>query len=148
MKLITTLILFALTLQASADITLQVAQTIYAEACGESINGKRAVASVIYNRAGDCMTRNRITWSASLKQTCKAPAFSCWIKYPKAPDYKKPLERKAWRESYRMAEEIVNRSFEPTVSSRFYAEHKIRNYWTKTMPLLARIDSHNFYGRK
>jgi N-acetylmuramoyl-L-alanine amidase len=142
------LILFALTLQASADTTLRVAQTIYAEAKGESLAGKKAVASVIFNRASDVVTRNRTTWSKALTKTCKAPAFSCWIKYPKAPDYKKPLERKAWRESYRMAEEIVNGSFVPTVSSRHYAEHTIRNYWTRSMPLLARIDSHNFYGRK
>lgn len=143
MKLITTLIL--LSQLAHADTTLRVAQTIYAEAKGESIAGKRAVASVIYNRAGDVTNRNRITWNKALVKTCQAPAFSCWIKYPKAPDYSKPSERKAWRDSYRLASEIVGGSFRPTVSSRFYAEHSIRNYWTKTMPLLARIDSHNFY---
>jgi spore germination cell wall hydrolase CwlJ-like protein len=145
-KFITTLIL--LSQLASADTTLRVAQTIYAEAKGESLAGKKAVASVIFNRASDVVTRNRTTWSKALNRTCQAPAFSCWMKYPKAPDYRKPSERQAWRDSYRLASEIVNGSFVPTVSSRHYAEHTIRNYWTRSMPLLARIDSHNFYGRK
>lgn len=128
--------------------TLRVAVTIFAEAKGESLAGKRVVASVIFNRAGDAMTRRRgVTWDAALIRTCQRPAFSCWPKHgwPHAPDMKIKAERQAWYAAYELARQIEAGIFEPTTPATHYAERSIRNYWTTQIPMLADVGSHRFY---
>jgi spore germination cell wall hydrolase CwlJ-like protein len=129
------------------EAILRVACTIFAEAKGESLAGKRAVASVIYTRAGDLYTGGRDGgWQRSLVRTCRAGAFSTWNSgWPKAPDMRQPAQRKAWRESYELARQVVCRTFQPTIQSRDYHEASIRPYWSKGMTLLCQIDNHKFY---
>lgn len=135
------------TAKAGESAVLRVAVTIYAESKGESMDGKRAVASVIYNRAGDAMTRNRITWDAALIRTCQRPAFSCWPRHgwPKAPRMDRPSERQAWYAAYELARQIEAGIFEPTTPATHYAERSIRNYWTTQIPMLADVGNHRFY---
>ena len=53
------------------NLVLIVALTIFGEAAGESVQGKRAVASVIWTRADGNQN--------ALASVCKAPRqFSCW----------------------------------------------------------------------
>lgn len=132
---------------AGDDEVLRVAVTIFAEAKGESLAGKRAVASVIWNRAGDAATSHRYGWGVALSRVCSRPAFSCWPRHgwPKAPRMDRPQEAKAWRESYELARQIENGTFIPDLDSRFYAERRLRNYWTRTMVCMAEIGDHKFY---
>jgi spore germination cell wall hydrolase CwlJ-like protein len=134
-------------MDSTEECILRVACTIYAEAKGESYEGKRAVASVIYTRAGDIYTMGQgPTWIRCTANICRSPAFSCWNKgWPRPPDYRRPAERRAWRVSYQLASEVVNQTFVPSVDARFYHEASIKPYWSVRMPLLCQIGNHKFY---
>jgi spore germination cell wall hydrolase CwlJ-like protein len=145
-----TLVLLALSgcapAMAGDDEVLRVAMTIFAEAKGESLQGKRAVASVIWNRAGDAVTSHRYGWSKALNRVCRAPAFSCWAHgWPKAPRMGKPQEARAWYASYELARQIENKTFAPDLDARHYAERRLRNYWTRTMVVMQTVGNHKFY---
>lgn len=135
------------TAEQTDAVTLRVACTIFAEARGESLAGKRAVASVIHNRAGDAMIRFRYAWNTALSRTCRRPAFSCWPRkgWPHAPNMRIPAERQAWLESYELARQLVAGVFEPDLESRHYAEKGLRNYWTVKAVMVCDVGNHRFY---
>jgi spore germination cell wall hydrolase CwlJ-like protein len=143
----TFLILILTASAALADSTLRIAVTIYAEAKGESIEGKRAVASVIWNRAADAITTHRYSWDTAITRVCDRPAFSCWPKrgWPKAPDMRIPAQRRAWHTSYELACQIQAGTFDPTTGARHYAEKTLKNYWTVEAVMLADVGNHRFY---
>lgn len=132
--------------EIASDVLLRVTCTIYAEAKGETDQGKRAVASVIYTRAGSLMLKKHCTWERALEDTCKAGAFSCWNRgWPQSPNMKKSAERDAWYASYNLASELLNKTFTPDIQSRYYHEASIKPYWSRGMKLLCQIDNHKFY---
>jgi spore germination cell wall hydrolase CwlJ-like protein len=49
-----------------------------------------------------------------------------------------------------IANEMVNGEFKPVLdqSVQFYATKKIKNYWTKTKQVVAKIGNHVFYKDK
>ena len=92
-----------------------VARTLWGEARGESITGKVAVASVIYNRAKSNPKK--------LKAVClKRKQFSCWngrtIKAGKG---------KAWQECLKIAREMLSGKFKPTINADHYYNPKLCN---------------------
>lgn len=85
-----------------------IARTIYAEAQGESFEGKKAVASVIYNRAKGNLDR----FVPKIKEKYQ---FSCWNKGTP------PLGKgSVWEDCLRIAQEMVDGKFTPTVTSLYY----------------------------
>lgn len=140
--------LIATSAHAYDETRARVALTIYAESAGEPQSGRAAVASVIYNRARDRMTRNRATWRAALMATCQAPAFSCWsARRIMRPNMRRQADREAWWQCWLLANSITRMDFSPTVSARHYAEYRVRNYWTRAMVADCRIGGHVFYTK-
>jgi hypothetical protein len=107
-----------------------IAKTLYGEAGGESEDGKRAVASVIWNRAGGSADRFVGVCTKSgpiISKKTKKPAldkngqpiivwqFDCWRKGVR-PDYKS----KTWQTCLKIANEMVSGAFSPTVQSKNY----------------------------
>ena len=123
------------------NIIIVVALTIFGEAQGEPLAGKKAVASVIWHRAGGD--------PAKFESVCKAPKqFSCWNKErPKVPgNY---LSRKAWSECRHIAEAMVARDFTPTINADHYHATSITPpSWAAKMGLVAMIGGHYFYSSK
>lgn len=98
----------------------KVARTIYAEARGESSEGKKAVASVIWNRAGGDVGK--------LAKVVTAPKqFSCWNSGTPAAG-----SGAAWNECVRLAEDLVSGSFTPSGNWNHYFNPKLANpKWAK-----------------
>jgi spore germination cell wall hydrolase CwlJ-like protein len=120
------------------NVVIIIALTLFGEAAGESIEGKRAVASVIFERAGGDTNR--------FADVCKAPRqFSCWNKRaPRVPnDYP---SRKAWRECVTIAVEMTNGVFVPTITATHYHSGKAPE-WANGMRLVAVIGGHRFYRK-
>ena len=116
---------------ASVDI---VARTIYAEASGESFEGKLAVASVIYTRAGKNIRK-------VVDVILKPRQFSCWN------DGNIPEEGsgQAWVDSVLVAEQLLSGKFKPTVkATHYYNPRKTSPKWARNQPVVAMIGSHKF----
>ena len=99
-----------------------IAKTIYAEAQGESEEGKKAVASVIWNRANG----NVANFEPVIK---RRKQFSCW-------NGKNDLDTGRgipWRECNRIAREMVIGEFSPTVEyTHYYNPEKADPSWAYT----------------
>jgi spore germination cell wall hydrolase CwlJ-like protein len=96
----------------------QIARTLFAEAAGETLEGKKAVASVIWNRANGNKD--------SLLDIIKKPKqFSCWNSgMPKAGT------GQAWNDCLSIAKEMINGTFSPTTKhSHYYAPAKADPKW-------------------
>lgn len=118
-------------------LTLIIALTIFGEAAGESLEGKHAVASVIWHRAkGD---RSRY------EMVCRRPKqFSCWnTGTPKVPADKP--SQKAFSECLAIAQTLVNGTFEPLILADHYHATGIKPSWSRKMPVVATIGGHIFY---
>jgi len=120
-----------------AIIIRAIALTIFWEAAGESLEGRMAVASVIWNRAGGEF--------AACKAVCEKPgAFSCW----KRKNMKVPndgLSRKVWRECRGIAERMADGEFKPTIAATHYHYVGTTPYWAAGMKHLKTIGRHKFY---
>jgi len=108
------------------SISETIARTLYAEAKGESLAGKKAVASVIYNRANG----NPANMVSVVKQKKQ---FSCWNKGipPKGND-----TDQNWIDCLNIAKEMVNKKFKPTIPTN------IKHYLNPTVahPTWAYVD--------
>jgi spore germination cell wall hydrolase CwlJ-like protein len=62
----------------------------------------------------------------------------------------RPTEVKAYANVEEVADKVMSEEFKPVLDSsvRFYAHSSIRNYWTKTKKVAARIGAHIFYKDK
>jgi spore germination cell wall hydrolase CwlJ-like protein len=96
------------------------ARTIYAEAEGEIYDGKKAVASVIYNRANGDVGK-MVSVVKAKKQ------FSCWNNGTPSKGH-----GKAWEDSVKIANELVGGNFIPTTTHTFYYNpDKANPSWAK-----------------
>jgi len=125
------------------NLIISIALTIFGESAGEPFEGKQAVASVVWNRAGGDV--------AKLESVIKAPKqFSCWNNgaRPRVPnDY---ASRVAWRDCKTLAEAMVAGRFTPWVTATHYHAASMTKppYWAKDMRLVAIIGGHKFYIEK
>ncbi len=148
MKAVIALLIFTAQL-ASADATLRVACSIFAESKGESLSGKEHVASVIFNHAANVMTRDRVTWSKALTLTCRPGFLESWNHgWPKAPDMRQPAQRKAWYECYDLARRIQAGSFVPVTTAQHFVEVNVDNYWTRKSVIVCQVGGHKFSNDK
>jgi N-acetylmuramoyl-L-alanine amidase len=120
-----------------AIIIRAIALTIFWEAAGEPPEGRLAVASVIWNRAGGDF--------AACKGVCEKPgAFSCWGRKNMRVPNDGP-SRKAWRECRGIAERMADGKFVPTTEATHYHYVGTTPYWAAGMKHLKTIGRHKFY---
>ena len=116
---------------------LIIACTLFFEAGGESTLGKRAVASVILNRARE----RRIT----MQSACLQPRqFSCWNN--RRGQLPKHLPRgKVWDEGLVLAQQMLDKEFEPIINSNhFYNPKLCHPKWADEMTDVRVIGNHIF----
>jgi len=109
-----------------------IARTLFGEARFESSKGKRAVASVIWNRAkGDPL---------KFVQIIKAPfQFSCWNE--RTP-FKKEGAR--WNDCIKIAQEMIKGEFKPiTDANHYYNPNKANPRWARGQAFTT-IGNHKF----
>lgn len=105
-----------------------VANTVYYEARGESEQGMRAVAHVIFNRAkaegvSPCTIVNRP------KQFAKGP--------PRRKDYQWQLAKKV----------SMNPGWDLTRGATYFHNMSVRPYWIKSLKVTINLGGHIFYKK-
>lgn len=138
-----------LILQEKAAEKNCIINALWYEAGNQSLYGIEAVATVIHNR----------------KMHPDYPSTYCGVIHQRKqfsytllgkPDVEivkanfRPMEAKAYANVEEVAEKVISEEFEPVLDSsvRFYAHSSIKNYWTKTKAVAAKIGAHVFYKDK
>jgi spore germination cell wall hydrolase CwlJ-like protein len=118
-----------------AQIADVLAKTIYAEARGESYEGKIAVASVIYNRAKGNVEK--------MDDVCLArKQFSCWNDGP-IPEG----SGKMWDQSVQIANDMVKGNFNPTTKADHYYNPDLADpIWAYTDKTRSELKPHDNIG--
>ena len=120
------------------------ARTLYAEGKNESYAGMKAIASVIYNRAGS----NDLN---EILKAIKAPKqFSCWNSADNEDwtNMKQGKNNSAWNNAMQIAEEVVNGTFAPSGTwSHYYNPSLCDPYWAYTDKSKTQLRSHKDIGR-
>lgn len=119
---------------------LILAATIMAEAAGEPLLGKQAVASVIHNRAD----------GQSLSAVCLAPyQFSCWNAgeqemLPRIREWVRS-DSKEWRVCLSLARSLIVGTFSPVVNATHYFNPQLCSpAWGQDMDDAVQIGLHLF----
>lgn len=129
---------------------LLIAYTLWYEARGEPFEGKRLVASVIWNRAEGKSENIRAV-------ILKPKQFSCWNDYDwsqpldlSGPVYRNKAEVEAWLECCRIARSMESGKFVRTTMADHYHAVKIKKVpaWAKEMKRVATVWGHVFYQSK
>lgn len=100
------------------------ARTIYAEGQSESEEGKRAIATVIYNRG-------RGNPNTIVKVIQSPKQFSCWNSAD-SNDWTNMKQGKgnSWEESQKIAQEMIDGTFSPIAAyDHYYNPKKANPYW-------------------
>lgn len=122
---------------------------LYYEARSEGKLGILAVASVIENRKNS--TRYPNDYCSVINQNKQ---FSYTLEGKPDVEAVKTRLRAADKEAYievsKVAQKMTENKFEPVLhhSVMWYAKSSVRNYWTKTKKVVARIGEHVFYKEK
>jgi N-acetylmuramoyl-L-alanine amidase len=96
-----------------------IARTIYAEGKGESLEGKKAIASVIFNRGNG----NIDSIIAVIK---KPKQFSCWNSAGESDwNNMKQKSGNSWEESMQIAKSIMNGTFQSSGNWNHYYNPKL-----------------------
>lgn len=122
---------------------------LWYEAGNQSLHGIMAVATVIDNR------KNHPSYPDTYCGVIKQPKQFSYTLSNK-PDIETvqhrfyPVEKVAYQRVEYVADQMIEGRFEPVLdqSVRFYATKAIKNYWTKTKEVAARIGDHVFYKDK
>ena len=98
---------------ASQDETVLMAMNIYAEARGQSDEGKSAVGQVVYNRAnGLTASGKKIDWyGGSIKGVITKPYQFSWLNNTSSAEYYNamhPKESEGWSTCYYFAKKTIN----------------------------------------
>jgi spore germination cell wall hydrolase CwlJ-like protein len=131
--------------QRHEDLTC-LAQNIYFEARGESINGQFAVAEVTINRVSSkrfpdtvCAVVHEKRWDAIRKRN--VGAFS----WTELKALRKP-KGMPWEQATLVAIATYDKQEAPTVpGALFYHAERINPRWSRSKKLVATIGSHKFY---
>ena len=120
------------------------ALTIYREARGEPLYGKKAVATVIYNR---CIKKHKVISGANIRKVCLRPKqFSCWN-----DDYysKDDVHSKTFKQCFKIAEKILNGNFKPLDNwTNYFNPKKTERFYnvarTGVLENIKNIGNHRF----
>lgn len=130
--------------RAHGDAQFQcLAQTIYHEARGESLQGQVAVAEVVLNRMDD--PRFPKTICGVVGQGGRGGCAFSWT-CDGRPDEAK--DRAAWDQAARIARAMIDGAPRRlTDGATFFHTHGVRPTWTRSYQRTARIGAHTFYRR-
>ena len=130
---------------------LCLAQAIYHEARGESVDGQMAVANVIINRAFS--KKYPSTICGVVFQNADKGKYKCQFTFACDGRSDKGTERTAWNRSVKMAEDAFaefQQGQRPGVipnDSLFYHTTAVAPKWSHTFRRVAAIGSHVFYSQ-
>lgn len=127
------------------------ARTLWGEARGETLAGKRAVACVVLNRARRARERGgRYWWGATVAEICRRPwQFSCWNEAD--PNRAKleavGLDNRAFRQCVRIARAAMADGLEDATNGATHYHHRrMLPPWARARTPSAAIGNHLFYN--
>ena len=116
-----------------------IASTIWDEARGESYDGRRMVAAVIWNRGGGVASK----MVAAVK---KPKQFSGWNGGSKpAVVIQNNKDRLIWNECNALAKAMLEGNFEPKTKATHFQSVKVSPSWSKKMRFVKQVGKHKFY---
>lgn len=127
-----------------------VAMTLWGEARGEPVEGKMAVASVIFNRAAIMARQSDKAFGESvieeMQRVCLAPAqFSCWsagVFVQEQPD-----GGFQWKVCEEIAKDVCGEHFGPLITATHYFAVTIaKPVWADGMDFVGRFGNQLFYA--
>ena len=146
---------------SQAQIANIIARTIFKEASGETSEGRKAIASVIYNRAKPGITNGKDV--RSFVNVCWKPLqFSCWnqanpLSNPSKYSGKKyqivlpsgaeqPTAKEVWEECKELASQLVLGEFNSTIGNlnTYYNPDKASPSWGSSLQDVKTIGNHKF----
>lgn len=135
------------------QLTNILTRTLYAETKGESLEGKKMVATVIYNRAGGklenivdvCFARKQFTAWNKFKN--KSPTLYAITISPEVA--RSSVSKKAWDQCKEITDSIVNGTFKPLGNWNSYlnpvtADKRNVDGWGSKMSNQKTVGSHKF----
>ena len=140
---------------APPDAQDVLAMTIWGESRGESEEGRRAVASVIYNRSQWKGNSNLFmrgitpeglaTDRGRIRAVCLAKSqFSCWKWNVFTQEEPKPCSQ--WSDCCWVSKNVLCGVWKPSISSVYYhADYITPPSWTKDLEVECKIGKHIFY---
>lgn len=123
------------------------ALNIYFEARSELEQGQRAVGHVVLNRVANKQYPNTVC--EVVQQGGEEQRYRCQFSWwcDGRPD--KPLNKKAWQNSIRLANSIYyGHSKDPTDGALWYHAVYVNPYWSGTLTMVKKIGQHIFYQKK
>lgn len=128
------------------------AKNIYFEARGESLTGKIAVANVTMNRVRHhkypstvCGVVTQAKWYVNWKGNRLPKRNQCQFSWFCDGQADEPVDKRAYRDSLRVAEIVYNGYQDLTDGSLFYHSTKVEPYWVASMERVKSIGAHIFY---
>lgn len=113
------------------------AENIYHESRGESLQGQIAVAQVTVNRVRSGKFQNTVC------KTVYAPSQFSWTQ--RKP--KKPKDLKAWQASLEIARVVLSQSIPlPDFQALYFHTKQVRPSWANRLTVVAVINNHIFYS--
>jgi len=133
------------------------AKNIYFEARGESVFGKVAVASVTLNRVespnfpdticGVVYQAKLSQWH--LEQGREVPLLNqCQFSWYCDGKSDEIYDHKTYESIYKLAELVYNMDIDVTDGATHYHADYVEPNWSKSMPMVAVVDTHIFYKMK
>ena len=124
-------------------VTKILALTLWFECRGESIEGKRFTASVIWNRAAEPKGKYDLSWVV-----LRPRQFSCWnnrdTRNLTEPD-RDFSEDKVWDDCVAIATEMVNGTFMPvTDATHYFNPNKVMPEWADALRDVQDVGRHRF----
>ena len=139
------------------DVTVLMAMNIYAEARGESDEGKSAVGQVVYNRVNARKSNGRAVtwWGSSISGVItKSKQFS-WLNNRSSKEYKaavNPTETAMWEKSYEIAKMTLAGGGIANLTNKngYVADSYCANSpsWATDNKLITKIGHHKFYTQE
>ena len=129
--------------------------TLWGECRGESFEGKRGVASVIWNRALKEVEKSKVEMIDALKLVCLAPhQFSCWKDGDTFLQQDVDHNSDAGFDIMAIVTSIITTvtlgtgSFKPIFDATFYHAASCHPYWADVFVKIEQIGNHIFYKEK
>ena len=136
------------------DETILMAMNIYAEARGESDEGKSAVGQVVYNRVNGRKSNGKAVtwWGDSIKGVITKKYQFSWLNDRNSPEYKNainPTEEGPWEKCYSIAKTTIagGGTANLTNANGYVADSYCANNpsWATNDKLITKIGHHKFY---
>lgn len=136
----------------SAEEQKCLAQAIYFEARGESVDGQQAVGDVVLNRVRSDSYPNSVcgvVWQGAPRTGLPKRLFRCQFSFACDGRPETPYDKVAWEQAMEIAWEMLHMGMRGSLHDNvlYYHAEYVSPDWARAMQRVAQIGKHVFYER-